>query len=128
MMNEMNIKKMEQLLADEEFAQKIADAGSYEKAYELFAENGVDASYDEYMAYIEECHKDMVENGLLTEDGEMSAELLDMVSGGGVGQIGRKAAGAVFYICGQAFIATGDRRFVKVGVRLVAIGKCLWNS
>ena len=85
MMNEMNIKKMEELLANEEFAQKTADAGSYENAYQLFTENGVDASYEDFMAYIEDCRKVMVEKGLISDNGELSVEMLDMISGGGIG-------------------------------------------
>ena len=82
MMNEMNIKKMNELLADEEFAQKVAEAGSYENAYQLFVENGVDDSYEDFMAYIEESRQTMIENGLISEDGEMSVEMLEAVSGG----------------------------------------------
>lgn len=115
MMNEINIKKMEELLANEEFAQKIADAGSYEKAYQLLIENGMDTSYDDFMAYIEECRKTMVEKGLISEDGELSVEMLDKVSGGGKGSaifcwvlagvafgFGCPQAGALMVLCGIA--------------------------
>ena len=124
MMNEINIKKMEELLANEEFAQKIEAAGSYENAYKLFAENGVDASREEFMAYLEDCHKDMVENGLLTEDGELGPDLLDMVSGG---NLAHKVVGTGLIFCGSVFVASRDQRFVKVGNRLIAVGKFLWR-
>ena len=82
MMNETNIKKMEELLAIEEFAQKIVDAGSYEKAHQLFVESGVEVSYDDFNAYIEETRQMMAERGLISPDGELSEELLSAVSGG----------------------------------------------
>ena len=52
MMNAANIEKMNALMANEEFTQKIADAGSYENAYALLAENGVDATYEEFTAKV----------------------------------------------------------------------------
>lgn len=82
MMNEMNIKKMEELLANEEFAQKMTEAGSYENAYQLFVENGVDATYEEFTAYLDDCRKLMEEKGLISADGELSVEMLEAVSGG----------------------------------------------
>ena len=87
MMNEANIKKMEDLLSNEELAQKIADAGSYEKAYQIFIKNGMDTSYDEFIAYVETRRKEMIEKGLISEDGEMSVEMMDMASGGAWGKL-----------------------------------------
>ena len=116
MMNETMIKKMEELLKNEEFAQKIKDAGSYENMHKLFVENGVDVTREDFMAYIEDCRKTMVEKGLMSEDGELSAELLEVVSGGisdlwfGIGSIivgaglcfvpGGKVAGVILIISG----------------------------
>ena len=82
MITEKNINKMNELLAQEEFAQKIQEVGSYENAYQLFAENGVDASYEGFVAYIDAYHKEMVEKGLLYEDRELSVEELDTANGG----------------------------------------------
>lgn len=119
MMNETNIRKMEELLANEEFAQNIADAGSYENAYKLFSENGVDASYDDFMAYIEDCRNAMIEKGLISEDGELSAEMLDMVSGGGKG-------GALLCFIGAGLcFASGQG---GGGFMLVVVGIALWNN
>ena len=123
MMNETNIKKMEELLTNEEFAQKIADAGSYENAYKLFAEIGLEASYDDFMAYIEDCRKVMIENGLISEDGELSVEMLDMISGGGFWS---KVGGAVCCIGGVYVAARWGQ--VGAGATLLLAGIALWNA
>lgn len=95
MMNEINIKKMEELLADKEFAKKVDGAGSYEKAYELFAQNGVDVSREDFLVYIDECHKENAQ-GLVELGGELGAEILDMVHGGvGLFLLGTVAAWAI---------------------------------
>ena len=119
MITEKNINKMNELLSQEEFAQKILEAGSYENAYKLFAENGVDASYDEFMAYIDSCRGKMVSDGLISEDGEMGIELLDMVSGGRwYHSLGCFAlAGAAFYVGAP-----------EAGVLMVVAGIAVWKK
>ena len=119
MMNEANIKKMEELLNNEEFVQKVVDTGSYEKAYQLFIDNGVDASYEDFMAYIEECRKLMIEKGVISEDGELSVEMLDQVSGGGKGGAllcWALACAAFYFGCPQA------------GALMVFVGIAAWNA
>lgn len=86
-MNEMNVEKMEELLANEEFAQKVVDAGTYQKAYQLFAENGLDVSCEDFMEYVEDCRKVMTGKGLISENGEISVEMLDVVTGGVWGKV-----------------------------------------
>ena len=80
MMNETNVKKMEELLANGEFAQKIVDAGSLENAYLLFAEQGLDVSYEVFFRYIQDNLKHME---MLSENGELDVEQLDSVVGSG---------------------------------------------
>ncbi len=119
MMNEKNIQKMNELLAQEAFAQKIQEAGSFENAYTLFTENGVDASYEDFMAYIESCREKMVHDGLISEDGELGVELLDMVSGGKWYQsLGCFALAGVAFYCGAA----------EAGVLLVVAGIAVWKK
>ena len=113
MMNETMIKKMEELLNSEEFAQKFKDAGSYENAHKLFVENGVDVSYEEFMAYLKDCRKLMVEKGLISEDGELSPELLEQISGGKLSPEG--------FLWGVVCIAGG----VLVGATPVGVGMVL---
>lgn len=117
-MTEIHIKKLEELLANEELAQKITDAGSYEKAYQLLTENGFDASYDDFMAYIEESRKLLIDQGLITEDGELSIEMLDMVSGGGKGlSIAYWAGAALCFSSGNA----------AAGIALAVAGAMAWR-
>lgn len=120
MMNETMIKKMEELLSNEEFSRKFQDAGSYENAHKLFVENGVDVSYEEFAAYLEDCRKLMVEKGLISEDGELSEELLGAVSGG-KGSIGGFLWGAGCVIGGLAVGLT------PVGIGMVIGGVLFWG-
>ena len=78
----LNIEMMNELMTNEEFAQKIGEAGSMENAYRLFVEAGVEGTWEEFNAYIEETRQDMISKGLIGEDGELSVELLETVSGG----------------------------------------------
>lgn len=82
MMTEINIQKMNELIHREGFAEKLQNAGSYENAYRLFSENGVDASYEEFMGLIEDSRKRMQEKEMISQDGELSEEMLELVSGG----------------------------------------------
>ena len=79
MMNETNIKKMEELLENEELAQKIVDAGSFENACLLFAEQGLDLSYEEFSQYIQD---NLNHSEMISENGELNIEQLDSIGGG----------------------------------------------
>lgn len=119
MMNEINIKKMNELVENEEFAQKILAAGSCENAYKLFVENGVDASYEDFAAHIEESRKVMVEKGLISEDGELSVEMLEAVSGGG------KGASVFLWVCAGVAFGVGC---AGLGAIFVVAGMGAWSS
>ena len=119
MMNAANIEKMNALMANEEFTQKIADAGSYENAYALLVENGVDATYEEFTAFLADCRAKMVENGMISEDGELGVELLDMVSGGGKGK-----AIALFGLAAAAFYCGCP----QAGALLIVAGIAVWKK
>lgn len=118
-MNEMSVKKMEELLANEEFTAKIANAGSYEKAYELFCENGVEATFEAFMDFIEATRAQMESNGYLAPDCELGPEMLDMVSGG------RWYHSVVCWALAGAAFAAG---MSGAGVILVVAGIALWNK
>ncbi|MBQ6999999.1 MAG: hypothetical protein IJN67_02975 [Oscillospiraceae bacterium] len=120
MMNETSIKKMEELLANEEFAQKIADAGSYEKAYKLFTENGVDVSLDEFSEEIKKAELDLKNDGFICDDGEISAELLDMVSGG------RSVAQAYKHFANSAYYAVRGNAPKSLFHYFAGIARCIW--
>lgn len=82
MMNEMNAKKMEQLLNEESFFEKLKNVDSMEVAYQLFTDNGIDVSYDEFQVMISDSQNAMLQLGLLSEGGELDEDSLDTVSGG----------------------------------------------
>lgn len=103
MMNENNINKINELLANEDFAKKIIETASSEKAYALFVEAGVTASYDEFMEYINSCYETLKEQGLATASSELGEDALDQVSGGanpGFGAYVWWTLGAVCIIAG----------------------------
>ena len=78
MMNEMNIKKMEQLLANDEMNAKIERASSYEEIHQLLVENGLEVSFDAFMEYNEACRKELDISG----NEELGEGALDAVAGG----------------------------------------------
>ena len=81
-MKEIAVNRMEELAVDQEFVTKFSEAESYEDAYQLLIENGVDCTYEEFREYLDEAETQLREKNLINEDGELSAEMLDMVSGG----------------------------------------------
>lgn len=81
-MIENTIKKMEEMLTNEDFFNAVQEAGSPEAAYAKFAENGLDASYDDFLNVIAEFQGDLKNAGLIGEEGEVGVELLEIVSGG----------------------------------------------
>ncbi len=102
-MNENNINKINELMANEEFANKIMATESYEKAYPLFVDAGVTATYDEFMEYIESCREELKEKGMTAASGELGEDTLDQVSGGakpGFGAYALWTAAAVGFIVG----------------------------
>ena len=119
MMNEIAIKKLEEMMSNEEFAQKVTDAGSYEKAYQILTENGLEASYDDFMAYIEESRKVLIEQSLITEEGELGIEMLDMVSGGG------KLLSVAFWAGSALCFASGNG---AAGISLAVAGVMAWKK
>lgn len=83
MISEKNGKIMDSLMENEEFLQQFEKANSMDSLYALFVENGVDFSQEELQASVDEMHRRMEENGLISASGELSPEMLDLVSGGG---------------------------------------------
>ena len=121
MMNEMNIKKMEELMTNVEFADKIENAGSYENAHKLFVEEGVAVSFEEYMELINSTESALKEAGHIGEDGELGPELLELVSGGGIA--GKLTAIGTWVVAGVAWYVCPP-----VGVVLLLAGGAAWNS
>lgn len=119
-MKENSVKKMEELMTDKEFVQRIASAGSYEKAYQLCVERGMDCSFEEFTEEIRKAEIDLITSGLISEDGEISEELMVAVSGG------RNRAGAIQnFAKSAAYAVRGDA--LRSGFHyLVGVVCCLW--
>ena len=83
MINDVEARKMNELMEDDAFAEKLAVANSLEEVHQLFVDNGVNVSLEEIQAGVAEIRSQMEEKGLVSEDGELSPEMLEMVSGGG---------------------------------------------
>lgn len=95
-------------MANEEFVQKFNGADSREAAYQLLVDNGVDASYEDFLAYLQESRDFMLEKGLMSEDGELSPEMLDAVSGGSArGRAILTLTGVVCLCAGHPGLALG---------------------
>ena len=74
-------ERMDELLGDVEFCNKVVMAPSIEEVQKLFAENGVEFTLeetDEFITWLRAMANMLIEN-----DGELSEELLEAVSGGG---------------------------------------------
>lgn len=105
-MTDMDYRKMEELVADKAFVQKLKDAGSVEPMYKLFAENGLNASYEDFAADIQKA-KEMVDGiDIVSEDGELTPAMLDLVSGGSArGRMLLLATGVLCLCAGSPGIA-----------------------
>lgn len=78
MMNETNIKKMEEILANKGFAEKIQASTSLKDVYELLTAEGLNAEYEEFVQGYETIKHELV----TADENELDADMLDMVSGG----------------------------------------------
>lgn len=83
MMNELTVKKMEALLNDEAFRAQFQNIDSREEIIRLFQDNGIEVTEEDFNAMAEQGIALLGEKGLISEDGELSPEMLEMVSGGG---------------------------------------------
>lgn len=82
-MNELNVKKMEQLLNNEDFRAEFQNTDSQEEIVRLFQEHGVEVTMEDFQAMGEKGVALLGEKGFVNEDGELSPEMLEMVNGGG---------------------------------------------
>ena len=82
MIDEKNTSKIEELLSNEKFTSKLLEAKSKEEMYSLLCNEGVEISFEEFSTNIDAAYKALVQDGAISEDGELSESLLEMVSGG----------------------------------------------
>ena len=81
MINETMMMKMNELMENEEIAQEIRNT-SVEQTHQVLVRNGLEITLEEFQAILADCRTILAENGHITEDGEMSVELLELINGG----------------------------------------------
>ena len=79
----LNIKKMEELLQDETFKAELETKETVEQVVALYNAYGVEVTEEEFEQLGDKGMELMKEKGLMDEEGELSPEMLEMVSGGG---------------------------------------------
>ena len=105
--------KLRELLQDEDFSNKVIMATSYEEEVAILKEYGIEISEEELRSYGEEGMAHLKEEGYISEDGELSPEMLEQVAGGksaglrliggGVGMMGLALASD--YLAGVCAVA-----------------------
>ena len=81
-MNNTKIMKMDSLLNDDAFVNQLQEVSSRNDLLTLFRAHGVDVTDEEFQDMAQEGCTILKEIGHLSDDGELSPELLDLVSGG----------------------------------------------
>ena len=79
----LDIKKMEALLQDEGFKAEMETKENVEQIVALYNAYGVEVTEEEFAQLADKGLELMKENGFMDEEGELSPEMLEMVSGGG---------------------------------------------
>ena len=77
--------KLESLLMDEEFSSTILKATSIKEIVGILHNNGIEATEEELQSCGEQAMAILKKDGYISEDGELSLELLDNVAGGKIG-------------------------------------------
>lgn len=99
---------LERVFAREDFQREVSSAHTMEDVFDLLHKNGIDLSDDDIDYCMDQAETVMKENGYLTEDGELSEEMLEIVSGGGLGNsIGYLLLGGAIVWGGAKYIAAG---------------------
>lgn len=79
------VAKLESLLMDEEFSSAILKATSIKEIVGILHNNGIEATEAELQSCGEQAMAILKKDGYISEDGELSLELLDNVAGGKIG-------------------------------------------
>ena len=103
-MTEYSEKRLGELIKDEDFLNKVGEADSLADVKVLLAQEGVEVTEEELNNWTEEGRSMLIEKGMITEDGEISEELLATVSGG-VNVIG--VLGGVAIIAASCYVGSG---------------------
>ena len=82
-MNDMMLAKIESMMKDETFYDQLQELSSKDEIIELFSHNGIEISNEDFAEMADKGIAILKELGHIGEDGELSPEMLDAVSGGG---------------------------------------------
>lgn len=85
MINDAAVAKMNTLIQEPNFLEELKNLTSTEELLALLDRNGIEMTQAEYDIAVEKGTAMIRENNLFGEDGELSAEMLDLVNGGGWG-------------------------------------------
>lgn len=118
MISEAVCKRIDELFEDEMFCNEIEKATSKEEIHQVLVENGVEIEFDDFVEGIEGGKQALKDNGYINNNGELSEELLQMVSGGGWGSRIFKSMVAG----GTAFLAVSVGLYGCAGLLVIAAG------
>ena len=107
------------LMADEAFLKQMAETGSTEEIRTLLEGQGIKATAEQIEEIVLEGH-DLGEK-MTKEDGELDVDVLEQVSGGGLGA--GLVLGGMFLIAGAARRSGWKRTLIAAGAAF-AIGCC----
>lgn len=86
MANAASIQRVEGLFGNPDFCEQFQHVHTQDEMLRVFNENGADLTAEELEEMKAQGMQLLRENGHVDENGEMSPELLDLVSGGGLGK------------------------------------------
>ena len=123
-MTQDRIDYLNSITFSQELIDKLSEATSVDEAFKLIEETGVEFTKEDLDYCSSVASKFMKENNLLTDNGELTVEMLDMVSGGG--KILRKIAGSLMIVAGTGLIiAGGATSELGIGVAVMYAGSAL---
>ena len=99
--------RLENVFAREDFQKEAQSVRSIDELLSLLSRNGIDLSEEDIDYCMRQAENAMMKNGYMTDDGELSEEMLEIVAGGGAGGsiLGMVFGGAIVYMGTAGFIA-----------------------
>ena len=80
-MNEITMKKMQELMEDAAFMQKIQNAKEMNEKLQVLSDYGIILSAEEFEKGCDQAYAMLEDNGYVS-DGELTEKAMDMVAGG----------------------------------------------
>ena len=108
-------ERLNKLMEEEEFSQAILKATSFEEVADVLHEYGIEVSVEDLQRSGNEAVEQLKEDGLIAEDGELSQELLEEVTGG------KLSAGGKTVLAGVGMMGVGLASDYLAGACAVAL-------